>query len=83
MEKHIITEDELLKRGYKKSDDGTKYRKRLGDKDFDFIPNGTGVLPKLDLNTPKKTKHFKQIDSLEELDEFEKTESEINMKPEA
>ena len=64
MEKHFITEDELLKRGYKKSADGTKYRKRLGNKDFDFIPNGRGLLPKSELDDPQKTRHFEQIDTL-------------------
>ncbi|OUO23735.1 hypothetical protein [Bacteroides sp. An322] len=84
MEKHFITEDELLKRGYKKSADGTKYRKRLGNKDFDFIPNGRGLLPKSELDDPQKTRHFEQIDTLEELENFEKFAREgFKQKPEA
>lgn len=42
-----------------------------------------GVLPKFDLDNPKKTRHFQQIDTLEDLEEFEKVENEINSKPEA
>lgn len=83
MDKHMITEDELLKRGYSKSDDGIKFTRKIGNKDVVLILNGMGVLPKFDLDNPKKTRHFKQIDTLEDLEEFEKIENEINSKPEA
>lgn len=69
MGESIITEKDLLDRGYTHSKD--KYTKTINGKDIELIPNGKGVLPKVKYNNSKIPIPYIQVDNPDELDKLE------------
>lgn len=71
MGESIITEKDLLDRGYTQIKGENKYTKTINGKDIELVPNGKGVLPKVKHNNSKISIPYIQVDTPDKLDELE------------